>query len=1288
MKNNRSQIVDFNEGTSQRARYPRALRPEYAPVDEKDVYDLMQFAAKYSGLINYFEFKPAKKAKANGKEKEAQADLPDWKSFFADQEIIMLSGILNYDIGSAEDKFNSDLYAIEIDNYLQSKIQSLDTVLTFLSNTVTELSGWQQNLKLNEDQDNMLAGLDLLIEGSLNGLLGQILSYIKDIEDKYDFADFSAFKKMVKEKLKRSPWKIKEPEDANLFGGSAESAQCIDDKLLPVLQELFLNLSKFINGLVQASKRFIDHRLKSYQGNEPHIGLFVAFLQLFKYAQDQINAITGLHLKHHYREILKQSPKASEPDTAYVLLGLAKTLDYFTLKKGTQLSAGKNASTAEIIYETTRDVALSHCEVKDIKTAFMARNEDVYTGWIPGGNQSYFASSENEYLVSGIYSNRQVKLAEDSSEESEDGFPVFGQDQFYKYDSQRNMESATIGFAISTPTLLLNEGERSVTIKIDFDRRSFKTTRILLARIFLGDRGHHRKPSEVGKKGLLYAFQRHFANPFDLWYTSDDGLIEIDKYRLSLNVDKPAMEISFYLPHSAKPFTGYNAEIHGNNFSTAWPLLQVLLKEETSIFPYSIFKSLQVENINVQVVARNVRNLILYNDLGQLTIDKPFQPFGTVPYKGSYLLISNKELLAKQVTDLKFRFEWLDLPAHDNGFKDHYVSYNLGTDNDAFEIKISYLKDRSWSPAPASQQVFNLFESQAATDEDGQPINPLCISTDLEDIKLSPLQLAPIELPDEMTYSSLTGEGFFKLQLSSPPYAFAHDEYTKILSRTILENSKREEADQLPEPYLPYTPTASSLTLDYCAEQDIKPAAPQEGGTENRQLKFFHISAFGTRQVLEGTTIERKPLLPNYGYQGLLYLGLANLKPPQQVSLLFTFSRSPEYENQASIPEPEWNYLSNNEWKSLDRESIVLDTTNKFTQTGIIELNLPEDITDNNPIMSSPLFWLAVGIKENANLTSRCTGISPNAVTAVWKKDIADSDHLKNPLPPEAISKILDKIPQVKSLVQPLPSFGGEPRETIKKFHTRLSERLSHKKRALNTWDYERLVLEKFPEVYKVKCITASDVVDVDHFDDETIVPPGEVRIVVIPDISKIKTGSKLKPKFNVAKLEEIGNYINELTSNFVKVRVINPFYERVRVALKVKFNVFGNIGPYITQLHDEMTTFLAPWLSDELEEEKFGGSIYKSDVVGFIENRPYVDFVTAISLIKISRSKKTGYSYSETTSLEGDSDIEKLDAMHPHSVLTSARSHMIEVQDDKMHESAESRCIGNMELGSDFIIG
>jgi hypothetical protein len=79
---------------------------------------------------------------------------------------------------------------------------------------------------------------------------------------------------------------------------------------------------------------------------------------------------------------------------------------------------------------------------------------------------------------------------------------------------------------------------------------------------------------------------------------------------------------------------------------------------------------------------------------------------------------------------------------------------------------------------------------------------------------------------------------------------------------------------------------------------------------------------------------------------------------------------------------------------------------------------------------------------------------------------------------------------------------------------------------------------------------------------------------------------------------------------------VANPLFEEVRLECTVSLlKGYNDTAFYKTQLKDELTRHLAPWAFGGSTELDFGGKIYKSALINFIEERSYVDFVTEVRL-------------------------------------------------------------------------
>jgi hypothetical protein len=79
---------------------------------------------------------------------------------------------------------------------------------------------------------------------------------------------------------------------------------------------------------------------------------------------------------------------------------------------------------------------------------------------------------------------------------------------------------------------------------------------------------------------------------------------------------------------------------------------------------------------------------------------------------------------------------------------------------------------------------------------------------------------------------------------------------------------------------------------------------------------------------------------------------------------------------------------------------------------------------------------------------------------------------------------------------------------------------------------------------------------------------------------------------------------------------VRNPQFEEVKIAFKLKLAAgFTDFTFYAAQLRDEITQFLTPWAFSTNADIEFGGKIYKSSLIDFIEERSYVDYITDVNL-------------------------------------------------------------------------
>jgi hypothetical protein len=163
-------------------------------------------------------------------------------------------------------------------------------------------------------------------------------------------------------------------------------------------------------------------------------------------------------------------------------------------------------------------------------------------------------------------------------------------------------------------------------------------------------------------------------------------------------------------------------------------------------------------------------------------------------------------------------------------------------------------------------------------------------------------------------------------------------------------------------------------------------------------------------------------------------------------------------------------------------------------------------------------------------------------------------------------------------------------------------------------WDYERIVLEAFPEIYKVKCLNHTKLVQCDDcgFFEHSL-SPGHVTVITIPVLKNKNAVDPFKPYTSIGTLTKIDEYLKKLISPFICLYVNNPKFEEIQVDFEVRFRMEegADAGFLQKKLNEDIKKFLSPWAYDEGKDITFGGKIHKSVILDFIEDLPYVDYLT-----------------------------------------------------------------------------
>jgi hypothetical protein len=404
-------------------------------------------------------------------------------------------------------------------------------------------------------------------------------------------------------------------------------------------------------------------------------------------------------------------------------------------------------------------------------------------------------------------------------------------------------------------------------------------------------------------------------------------------------------------------------------------------------------------------------------------------------------------------------------------------------------------------------------------------------------------------------------------------------------------------------PNEPWTPIMKSISLDYTATAtaahiDLIHLYPYEG-------------TFKPEELEQGAM-----LFPSFCDEGNFYIGLEALVPGSNLNILLQFAEATA-DSESEREKPVWYYLENNRWK-LMREGfeILDDATNGLTTSGIVKFSIPGNISKDNTILPGALHWLRVSVPCKTTSVSELMGIHAQAVKVSFtNEDVNDKLRLHVALPADSISKLQDADSSVSKIEQPYDSFGGRQPESEGHFYIRVSELLRHKNRGIQKFDYERLVLEYFPSVYKTKCINHTYGLNAHDYVNDFTIAPGYVLVAVIPDLTKLKASGSFEPKVPVSMIEDIEETLRKIISPFVRLKVKNPRYEKLNICIRVKLLPDKDEVYYKEKLNLDIRNFLAPWAIGEFEKLSFGQPVYRSDIIKFLETRDYIDYIIELHM-------------------------------------------------------------------------
>ena len=705
-------------------------------------------------------------------------------------------------------------------------------------------------------------------------------------------------------------------------------------------------------------------------------------------------------------------------------------------------------------------------------------------------------------------------------------------------------------------------------------------------------------------------------NDFVAEYTGEKGWIE-GKLDVSCEEEN---NICVLINQDELPIVNYNKKIHGEGYDSVYPIVRLKVKKTKTI------QNIKLDNFNsISVVVKDSQSAIIENKFG---------------------------LVENRVGAVVFG--------------------SMCAMDDYFQIKAPY------DGLILSQPVISFTDSSVACSEARDDVSPKSddVSPKIVDVSPKSDDVSPKSDDDSPKGSDV--------------YSF------KLLDNTY---SYQEEAIRLAEKMIDYQKHGCTpLSCDYKVIT-LKSPIKIDYKIELKDFLLFSTSPFGVNnlssKINTGTDGNSKSLQPEqkepettekYEDNNLfslsssldmgenhLQIGLAGVTKPCVVSLYFKINSIVLHGHYS----PRWYYVSkDNIWTKMG-EKVLRDTTNNFRQSGCVTLSIDNEVIDSNnkqECLPNEKIWLKLNFKkmnsaddrdyEDMDIYGRDKECQRENKTDMERFNFSAIEEVRTQgleveysaesigllsygtvLKAGSIKSLVTNIDGIKKIEQPYDGAMGRADEDEGQFRARVSERLRHKGKAWTGWDYERLILENFPQISAAKYLPCRNM--------NGKFQPGHTYILLAPNPQIIEQVNPLRPNMSWDLLYDIYQCVKNHATTFAQqeFHVMELQYEELRVKCTVRLKK-GLIDAdyYSSLIKQELTKFIAPW-SDNSQIVEFSRGVKPNDILYFIENLEYVDYVEEFGLLKDEQQIEMS-----------DDDDDMIRPEKVTSILTSAEDHDIKV--------------------------
>lgn len=1028
--------------------------------------------------------------------------------------------------------------------------------------------------------------------------------------------------------------------EVNRYNRSLQNLLLADDQST---QRVFYFLLRYIRSLQNEYERFLDDLLQNGT-NDPSLAVLVATIKNYQFLARKFNERWKQYPLFYLEKILQPEPRREILPRAWFVVKKNPEIACRLLPARTGFTASISATLPAVCYRSRQEYYLNNMRFSRIYSLFLEKNKEKYP------------ASRLHYVTSVLQKDLSVCIEAFSDSEEERKPRLLFEHPGLRQDSPLTARPAATGLVIESPMLVLREGIRRVHLRFAISDDSLQFFRRLIDTI--RQTSHEAHDSRTRHAEVLT--YKILTDAFYLEISTSDGWTTISNPMFSFNETAQAFDLQFYLDENFSSTWHCSSPTH--QLTTLYPALRIQMNRDAWLFPYSWATKIQLAKLTIATEVSGLANLEIHNELGQIDPSTPFPPLGAQPSKGSWLAFGNYEMASKPVVRVGLHFRWQQLPAEECGFYDRYHGYPGEIDNASFRVKMEQLVDKRWIPLSANLSY--LF----ATGNTGRP-TPRGQLSDYSAVACPIRETAPPFAAEEEKYRyGLTRSGFYRMILQTPDMGFGHAAYRQLFADIMMQNAFRRKKQTPPQE--PVTPVLDGIEASYTATETYD----FTGGKQQTNCRLYHINPLSETEWNPADTGAPVPFFIAPEEEGNLLFAIRHAEGNNQIRILAEMAALKREVDALDLPRLQWYYLQGGNWYPLKPEYILTDTTQSFSCSGLIEIDLPQPIAAEQ-LDANGDFWLAVAI---TNHTCNCSALMSFYLNPV--------EACLEPGPEEELTEEwLDKIgtfrgkfdfektePGLTDVYQVIQCQNGRPAETPDDTKVRTFQQIMHRNRAVLPADYEQLVLVEFPEVDKVLCLPGIDSKGQNR--------KGIVSLVVMQK----EADKKILPLCENKLLVEIEHFLQQHVSPFVTVDAIPPSYEKITVRGWLDLQPGKHPGWVIRQAEERIDGCIAPW-HKETEIPVFGHSFSFTDLYNTIRQDEAIRDLTHLSVLHILQNGTEKKEYFLNRYFDAKNFDFVIAPSRPWCILVPEDEHLLYLAQPSA--DMQTPGIGDLRIGGTFII-